>query len=69
MIGEDTAACVAQGWVDGVGLDELREVGFFDEDLEYLDLPQESFTPKMQRVLTSVVAQCSLSGLSGSPSS
>ena len=68
LIGEDTATCVAQGWVDGIGLDELIDQGYFDEDLNYVDKAPEELTPKMQRVLTAVISECSLSGLSnGSP--
>ncbi len=63
MIGEGSAACVAEGFIDEVGLDALVEAGFFDEDLDYVDQSQDAITPRMQRALTSVVADCSLSGL------
>ena len=63
MIGEDSGGCVAEGLVDGVGLDELIEAGFFDEDLNYVDQSKDSITPEMQGVLTSVIAGCAMSGL------
>jgi serine/threonine protein kinase len=63
MIGEDSAGCVAEGFVAGVGLDQLIEAGFFDEDLNYIDQSQDSITPDMQGVLTSVIAGCAMSGL------
>jgi hypothetical protein len=60
---EDIGACVAQGWIDGVGLETMVEAGFFDEEMNYVDPPMESITPQMQRVLTTVITDCSLSGL------
>jgi len=59
-IPEGIATCVAEGWIDGVGLSKMVAAGFFDDDLSYVDQPQESLTPKMQSVLTEVVTQCSL---------
>jgi serine/threonine protein kinase len=63
MINEELGGCVAQGWIDGVGLDTMIEAGFFDEDLNYVDQPKESITAEMQNVLTRVIADCSVSGL------
>jgi len=59
-IPEGIATCVAEGWIDGVGLSEMVAAGFFDDDMSYVDQPQESLTPQMQSVLTEVVTQCSL---------
>jgi serine/threonine protein kinase len=62
MISEDLSECVAQGWIDGVGLDTLVEAGFFDEDMNYVDQPQESITQEMRDMLAQAIADCSLSG-------
>ena len=46
MIGEDSATCVAEGFIAGVGLDALVDAGFFDEDFNYVDQPQDAITPE-----------------------
>ncbi len=46
-----------------VGLAVLVEAGFSDEDFAYVDRSQDASTPRMRKALTSVVSDCSLSGL------
>jgi hypothetical protein len=67
MIAEDLSECVAQGWIDGVGLGTLVEAGFFDEAMSYVDAPQAPITQEMRDVLSEVIADCSLSGLNNAP--
>jgi serine/threonine protein kinase len=62
-IGEDSATCVAEGFIAASGLDPLVDAGFFDQDFDYVDQSQDAITPRMRKALTSVVADCSLSGL------
>jgi hypothetical protein len=62
-IGKDSATCVAEAFIAAVGLDALVEAGFFDEDFDYVDRSQDAITPRMRKALTSVVSDCSLSGL------
>ncbi len=60
VIPEGIATCVAEGWIDGIGLSEMVTAGFFDDNMSYVDQPQESLTPEMQGVLTEVITECSL---------
>lgn len=62
-IGKKSATCVAEGFIADVGLDPLVEAGFFDQDLHYVDQSQDAITPRMRKALTSVVSDCSLTGL------
>lgn len=64
---EDIATCVAEAWIDGVGLEEMIAAGFFDEDMNYVDQPAGSISAEMRSVVTTAITQCTLGNLDLSP--
>ena len=60
LVTDSIATCVAEGWIDGVGLGRMAAAGFFDTTWSYVDQPQESITPEMQGVLAQTITACTL---------
>ncbi|MCW2795480.1 serine/threonine-protein kinase [Nocardioides sp.] len=52
------AECAARAWIAAAGLPEMIDAGFFDEDLNYVDLPQSAMTPDIQAAAVSAVGLC-----------
>lgn len=52
---EAQARCVAEGWIDAVGLESLVEAGFFDEEFGFVDQP---LTPENESAITNAAVEC-----------
>jgi serine/threonine-protein kinase len=52
------ARCTAREWVDQAGLQAMREAGFFDEDLDFVDQDQSAMTPVFELAATSAAFAC-----------
>ncbi len=56
----EQADCVAEEWIGDVGLEQMREEGYFNQDFDFIDLPQEQMTIKSQKAATRAVTACVL---------
>ena len=58
LLTEEQAACTAEEWIDGVGLDAMIAEGFFDDDLNFVDQPAAEMSPEMQSAATVATVTC-----------
>ncbi|MEJ7832380.1 MAG: serine/threonine-protein kinase [Nocardioides sp.] len=58
---DEQSACIAEGWIDNVGLEQMVEEGFFDEDFNFVDQPEMS--TETREGITAAVITCVPPGL------
>ncbi|WP_121254287.1 serine/threonine-protein kinase [Nocardioides ferulae] len=57
-ITSDQAECAARGWIEAAGLEEMAAAGYFDEQWNYVDQPEEDMPPEIRSAIFSAVTAC-----------
>lgn len=58
VMSEVQAQCAAERWIDEARLQHMKDAGFFDDDLAYVDQDKTAMTPEIENAATSTVLAC-----------
>ncbi len=58
FVGPAKAQCIAESWVDAVGIDSLAAAGFLDDDMFFYDQDLETVDPELEAALGDATAEC-----------
>ncbi len=58
FVGPTRARCIAEGWIDEVGLDSLVDVGFLDEQMNFYDQDLDTVDTRIGDALTAATSEC-----------
>ena len=58
FVGPDRATCIAERWVESVGLDSLVSAGFLDDEMTFYDQDLSSVDPQLKTALGAATTAC-----------